>query len=275
MRQKVFVTPRIATTPALPWSSFLLSTTAGTGTGGGETNNTGTTTTATDTTTTTSTSVPVAAKVAFMVTGRMKEQLLELGYTPDQIKQFKPIEASLLLEHNVPPEQQAEQLPQLVQDYEIQQIQQAQEAHEKHQQEQQQQQQAADQPTSLETPTATTSQASSSSSTETTSSSSLLQQVLGSIVSANVRGQPTSITSRTHVPSQTKTWYEVVEEYHDQDNHNNTNNNEPTGKEVVALHSTPEEAQIDADLRLELITKRAQRENKPVTTTLVVQPTTR
>lgn len=82
---------------------------------------------------------------------------------------------------------------------------------------------------------------------------SVTQQILGSVASANVRDQPSHVASRTHAPTQQGIWYEVIEEYKD-----------GTGSEVVALHPTQKEAEEDAKLRLEIVTKRAVQENKDV-----------
>jgi hypothetical protein len=58
------------------------------------------------------------ARVAFMITSSMKEELSEdLGYQTDQIKQMTPLQASLVLRHKITPETLAEQLPILEQEY--------------------------------------------------------------------------------------------------------------------------------------------------------------
>jgi hypothetical protein len=79
--------------------------------------------TSTDTTTiaTTDTAQSSGAKVAFMVTVSMKQELNEgLGYDADQIKQMTPLQASLILNHSIPPEAMEERLPVAEQEYEAQ-----------------------------------------------------------------------------------------------------------------------------------------------------------
>ena len=91
---------------------------------------------------------------------------------------------------------------------------------------------------------------------------------MGSIASENVIDQPAEITSRTHLTSSTpREWYEVVEEYDD--------TTTKGGGEVVALHSTADEAETDANLRLEIVTKRAADENKDVQVKYSIRKTTR
>ena len=59
------------------------------------------------------------AKVAFMITATMKQQLSEsLGYDEAQIKKLTPTEASLILHHKVSPEQKDDKLPTLLQQHE-------------------------------------------------------------------------------------------------------------------------------------------------------------
>jgi hypothetical protein len=53
-----------------------------------------------------------------MITAAQRATLSqEMGYTVDQIKLLKPIEASLILEHKVQPNEMESSLPGLVQDY--------------------------------------------------------------------------------------------------------------------------------------------------------------
>ena len=68
------------------------------------------------------------AKVAFMVTASMKQELKErLEYDADQIKSMTPLEASLILNHSIVPADKDERLPVLTEEYEIQQQKQAEE----------------------------------------------------------------------------------------------------------------------------------------------------
>ena len=69
------------------------------------------------------------ARVAFMITSTQRAELSErLGYDADHIKQLNPVEASLILRHNVSPEDVNDRLAGLVQDYNEQQAQLHQEA---------------------------------------------------------------------------------------------------------------------------------------------------
>lgn len=233
----------------------------------------GTTTTTTATTTMTTT----PAKVAFMVTGRMKGQLSELGYATEEIKALTPVEASLLIEHGVEPHEKPQQLPRLVQAYE-------------QQQQQQQAQAQAEAATAANAATTTEQQSEMSTANQTEGTAttdnaspppsshgprSFTERLLGSkIASENVINKPTDISSRLHMPtfSLARTWYEVVEEYGSNDNSSGHHHAPP---EVVALHSTPEEAQLDANLRFEIMTKRAQEEKKNVNVQYTIRKTVR
>ena len=58
------------------------------------------------------------AKVAFMITSTQRIELSErLGYRAKDIKKLKPVEASLILQHNVSPTEVDDKLAGLVQDY--------------------------------------------------------------------------------------------------------------------------------------------------------------
>jgi hypothetical protein len=58
------------------------------------------------------------ARIAFMVTASMKTELADkLGYDLDQIKKMKPLQASLILNHDVKPENMEVQLPVLEQEH--------------------------------------------------------------------------------------------------------------------------------------------------------------
>lgn len=201
---------------------------------------------------------PTTAKVAFMVTAKMKGRLIELGYSGEEIKSLTPTEASLLIEHAVPTTSKAERLPRLVQEYE--------EQRERLLQAQDQPEANAAAPPSTELSTASENTASSAAAfsspplprddddssvaTTTTISGggpSLAERLLGSMASANVRGQPAAQASRTYTPTSSSStrrdWYEVVEEYE---------NPSAAKEEVVALHATENDATVDANLRREM-----------------------
>jgi hypothetical protein len=58
------------------------------------------------------------ARVAFMITAAQRAGLAkELGYSQEQIKQLKPLEASLILEHSIVPTALESRLPTLVDEY--------------------------------------------------------------------------------------------------------------------------------------------------------------
>ena len=79
---------------------------------------------------------PVVAKIPFMITARMRQELIELGYEPSQIATLLPLHAMLLLDHQVTPATMELDLPQLLQAHEAQQRQAAAEHARKQQQEQ-------------------------------------------------------------------------------------------------------------------------------------------
>ena len=58
------------------------------------------------------------ARVAFMVTSGMKMELQELGYSVQQVRAMTPVTSSLVLQHQVPPQDYEERVPTLVQAYE-------------------------------------------------------------------------------------------------------------------------------------------------------------
>eukprot|EP00980_Cylindrotheca_fusiformis_P010556 scaffold2334_cov118-Cylindrotheca_fusiformis.AAC.28 len=62
--------------------------------------------------TSSSTTTAPPARVAFMITTSMKEELTEkLGYDMDQVKQMTPLQASLVLHHQIGPDSFEEKLP--------------------------------------------------------------------------------------------------------------------------------------------------------------------
>jgi hypothetical protein len=63
--------------------------------------------------------VPKSTMIAFMITSSMKHRMQEtLGYSVDQIKKMTPLQASLVLNHHVSPDQYDDQLPLLEKEYE-------------------------------------------------------------------------------------------------------------------------------------------------------------
>ena len=61
---------------------------------------------------------PSTARIAFMITEKMKQELREtLGYENEEIKQMTPLQASLILHHQIKPESKEERLPTLEQEY--------------------------------------------------------------------------------------------------------------------------------------------------------------
>jgi len=91
------------------------------------------------TTTTTAT-----AKVAFMVTTSMKQELADrLGYNEDQIKAMTPVQASLILNESIAPNEMATRLPQAEAAYEEQRQKEEENARQKAEQQQQQRHQEA------------------------------------------------------------------------------------------------------------------------------------
>ena len=71
---------------------------------------------------------PRVAKVPFMITARMRQDLLLLGYEVSQIASQTPVHAMLILEHKVTPDQVDQTLPELVKSYEAEQQKAAEEA---------------------------------------------------------------------------------------------------------------------------------------------------
>lgn len=71
---------------------------------------------------TSSVSDPNRARIAFMITGSMKQELIEkLGYLEDDIKKMTPLQASLILHHRISADEKDEKLPDLQAEYEKQQ----------------------------------------------------------------------------------------------------------------------------------------------------------
>jgi len=82
-----------------------------------ETSTTSTNTLAAETTTPAPS--PQKAKIAFMITSAMRSELQQsLGYTADDIKSMTPLQASLVLNHAITPDQRAEALPKAMQQHE-------------------------------------------------------------------------------------------------------------------------------------------------------------
>eukprot|EP00977_Amphora_coffeiformis_P029304 scaffold39887_cov229-Amphora_coffeaeformis.AAC.6 len=213
---------------------------------------------------------PPVAKVAFMVTGRMKGQLTEMGYSAEDIKQMTPMEASLLIDNQVSPADKAAQLPQLIKDYEEQLAKQHQEAElllaAQHQQDEASSSSSSSVASSTGEKVEEPSKYTAPPRTPSSGGPSFMEKLLGSIASKNVIDTPVEVASRTHLPPPSdREWYEVVEEYP-------ASGNKP---EVVALHPTADEAEVDANLRFEIMTKRAEEAKKDVSVNYTVRKTVR
>jgi hypothetical protein len=197
-----------------------------------------------------------------MVTAKMKTQLGELQYTADIIKQLTPVEASLLVAHSVPAVERARDLPLLVAEYEQQQ-----------EEDRKESEAVAAEAAIAETafvestpsPSLRETRAEESGNRQSVPthqppdsptyqpSPSLTQSLFGWITSENILNKPSEEAAKSHLPSSSnRDWFEVVEEYVD------------GTSDVVVLHPNEEEASVDADLRKEIIVKRASREQKDV-----------
>ena len=224
--------------------------------------------------TSSSSSTSTVAKVPFVITTAMKESLFALGYETTHTKRLTPLDAHLLLQHQVLPEDIHERLPIL-------------QANHQKEQEQQQQQSAKEtasplnhqipqmsNPTSIrqEPPPSTTADESTSevpnlqiaASASTHKSSSSMNNNDSSPLSESELSSPeeeipvqTSIATTTgaSVESTGKLeWYRVVEVVFPQDPESSQNGDEKVQEEriVVGLHRTLEQAQQDCALRQEL-----------------------
>ena len=66
----------------------------------------------------TPTNTPMQAKIVFMITSEMKSELTNrLGYETNHIKQLTPLQASLILHHDIEPKDLEEKLPSLEQQH--------------------------------------------------------------------------------------------------------------------------------------------------------------
>mmetsp|Transcript_9840 Transcript_9840/g.17972 ORF Transcript_9840/g.17972 Transcript_9840/m.17972 type:complete len:231 (-) Transcript_9840:61-753(-) len=166
-------------------------------------------------------------KIAFMITTSMKQDLQEtLGYPAEDIKKITPLQASLILNHKVPPEEFQERLPILEREYE-------------EEQEKQRQQEIEEQEAKM---ARQTSQQESQPEQEhqdytfTTTSSSFT---------------PTELASSLGIESGfSDTWYEVVEV------------KPHTGERVrQGLYPNPEEAQLGLETRV-MIRERQREKDK-------------
>ena len=263
LRQKMPLPSLVGAPSSPPWKSpFSTSTTTTTGAAA---SNTGAVVEANPTPS--SPATPPVAKVAFMVTGRMKGQLSELGYSAEDIKQMTPTEASLLIDNEVSPADKAVQLPQLVKIYEEELAKQHEEA-ELLLAAQQEGENTTGSSSSANKSVEEPSKYTAPPRTPSSGAPSFMEQFFGSIVSKNVIDTPVEIASRTHLPPPShREWYEVVEEY--------PQCNGTSETEVVALHPTADEAEVDANLRLEIMTKRAEEAKKDVTVNYTVRKTVR
>lgn len=155
-----------------------------------------------------------------MITSRMKQQLQEeLGYSDTFIKSMTPLQASLVLQHQISPKDYDGKVSQLVEDYHAQQEQQrVQELQRKEQEEREQQQQTA-----MES-----------------NSHQLHAPSPNSTAGSHNTDAQNPLTQRSGI-----TWYEVIQ-------------TEPNGEESkMGLYRSPEEAQEGIDA-LEYIAERRQ-----------------
>jgi hypothetical protein len=67
---------------------------------------------------TSTTTLSTTARISFMITSSQRAELIKLEYTEQEIKRLKPLEASLILDHQLHPREAPERLPVLVQEYE-------------------------------------------------------------------------------------------------------------------------------------------------------------
>jgi hypothetical protein len=180
-------------------------------------------------------SSPSVARISFMVTARMKEELINnLGYSPEFIAKLKPLEASLILQHQVR-DASTEAIAQLVQSHDEQREREMELLRERLESEQQDPTplQALDTTTKGAPPTAQELDSKDANSHPNAppkvpilSNFASQSKLYGSSASAS-SGSSSSPTS-----SQPRTWFELVER-------------SPQGGEqsVLGLYATPEEAE--------------------------------
>lgn len=171
------------------------------------------------------------ARIAFMVTALQKEQLAQLGYHELDIKRLKPLEANLLLEHNVTPDQAEAKLPTLLREYE---------EMERQEQEKRRLQMAMEQEQQREEEGQQTIHKTASSSSH---SSSSIYAVSSSRSSNEMKASRET----------TRTWFEVVEVAKDGD------------RAVIGLYTSLEEAQLGLDTLQHFAGRRSRAEDRQVT----------
>lgn len=176
------------------------------------------------------------AKISFMVTTAMKQQLEELHYTAERVKKMTPLEASLILQHEVAPSDQESQLPELLRTFEA-----KQEAEAKR----------------------TQAQAASTAADK----SKRTQLPYFSFASTNLLHAPFLSPTEPDAP---KVWYEVVEE-----TITNAAAGVTTEQHVIGLYQKQEEAELGKETQ-ELFAERRAKDNKrPNTSTFLVRSTQR
>lgn len=176
--------------------------------------------------------VGVVAKIPFLITTAMREQLKALGYTLDQIKHFTPLQATLLLKHQVVANENTPlKLAELLQIHHQQQQQQQDPHHHHHPLESTSSSSTPSQPPPSQPPP---SQPPPSQPTSPSQQTQPSQQTLSS---QKVPSQQSNIIS----PS--SKWYQVLEE---------EGQDSDLVVVVVGLHRTLEQAQQDCSLRQEL-----------------------
>lgn len=190
------------------------------------------------------------AKVAFMITSSQRTELSErLGYEPEDIKKLKPVEASLILQNNVCPDDVDAKLGGLVQEHNDELVRQHREA--KHEAKQEAEQLQAKQLTNeneaaeVEVPT-----------DEKQADPLLLEEVkLAALEKAEDFEEGTSMGSA-------KMWYEVVE------------TRVSDGSAIpVALYQDEEEAKMCLELKEGFADRRAKEKKEDPSTTYTIRKT--
>ena len=211
---------------------------------------------------------PVVAKIPFMITARMRQELIELGYEPSQIATLIPLQAMLLLDHHVTPATMELDLPQLLQAHEAQQRQIAAEHARKQQQEQE----------LLEQQQQTLEAAEAAQETERAASHSAEQSTTLVHIPSEVP-QPAELTPAEAVlveapfaaePAlvQGTTWHQVIEimaptnEDEEDTSTNNSTTTSATNNNVVGMFLDRQEAEFARSVHEDLAVERSARQNK-------------
>lgn len=158
------------------------------------------------------------AKIAFMITARMKQQLQEeLGYNEALIKSMTPLQASLVLNHRISLVEYSVKLPQVEEDYRIQQERKIQKDQERRTRQVQQEKEETHRATMIE-----------SISTESSNAHQIPPDT-------PLPCSPVIVNVDLVSESKKITWYEVIQSL-------------PNGEETkLGLYRTPEEAQEGID----------------------------